>query len=82
MIDVRNYMEMVFSCVSVDSILAYGRCSYSCRIWSVDICVVPLAPMVTIIMGGTFHPLLRISLRSQRYFIVFCYFLLFFSNAH
>ena len=63
-------MEIVLKCVSVDLIESCGRCSCSWRIWSVGICVVPLAPAIIIIIGGTFHPLLRILLRRGVYFMV------------
>ena len=61
-------MEMVLCCVSIDLIKSFGRCS-CCRIWSVDICMVPLAPVVIMMIGGTFQPLLWISFRKDVYFV-------------
>ena len=63
-------MEMVLRCVSMDLIESCGRCNCSWRIWSVGICVVPLALAIIIMIGGTFQPLLRISFRRGVYFVV------------
>ena len=49
-------MEMVLRCVSVDLIESCGRCSYSWRIWNVEICVVPLVLAIIIMIGGTCQP--------------------------
>ena len=53
-------------------IVARGRFSWSWNIWSVGMYVVPLVLVVRIMIGGTFHPLVRSSLRSDVYLVVFC----------
>ena len=49
-------MEMVLRCVNVDLIESCGKSNCSWRIWNVEICVVPLASVVIIMIGGTCHP--------------------------
>ena len=61
---------MMLRCVSVDLIESCGGCNCSWRIWSVDICIVPLAPAVIIMIGSTCQPLLQISLKRGVYFVV------------
>ena len=56
MIDVRDWMEIVFKCVSVDLIASWGRCSCSCGTSSVEMWVVPLAPTMRMMIGGIVHP--------------------------
>ena len=63
-------MEMVLRCVSVDLIESCGSCNCLWRIWSVGTCVVPLAPVVMMIIGGTFQPFLWISFQRGVYFVV------------
>ena len=63
---------MVSSCVSVVLILSSGRWICSCSVWSVNTGVVPLVPTIMIIIGGTFHPLSKISKRRDWNLVVFC----------
>ena len=63
-------MEMVLRYASVVLIELCRRCNCSWRIWNVDICVVPLAPAIIIMIGGTCHPVLQILLRRGVYFMV------------
>ena len=70
MIDVRNSMEMMFNCVSVDLIASWGRCSCLCRASSVGMWVVPLALALEMMIGGTFHPWFFISVKRGLYFMV------------
>ena len=58
---------MVFSCVSVDLIASWERCSCSYRISSVGMWVVPLALAVRMMIGGTVHPWFCISLKRGLY---------------
>ena len=42
----------------------------ACKVWSVRMWVIPLACAVRMMIGGTFQPILRISLRRGVYFMV------------
>ena len=47
---------MVLRCMSVDLIESCGSFNCSWRIWNVGICMVPLAPAVITMIGGTCQP--------------------------
>ena len=70
-IDVRYCIAMILSCVRVVLILCLEMCNYSCKMVREDTCVVPLALVVMITIGGTFHPLLQIFFKKGHIFSSF-----------
>ena len=65
-------MEIMLSCVSVFLMWVCGKLNCSWSRLSEVMWVVPLAPAIIMAIGGTFHPLRRISLRRGIYFAIFC----------
>ena len=63
-------MAMELRCVSIDLIASCGRCSCSCKVWSVGMWLVPLALTMKMMVSETFQPLLRISFRKRSVFMV------------